>query len=1024
MLCFIFVFLLAAPEFAISREVRLILAPDMAVNESKAGEPGLLFDEQERAGDPPFYETSAGWSAYKNFPQHAYVDFGTTRSLTRVFIYDTNGVGDFVVSAGAPGAWTPLFTEKCDAYKKWKEHPATARTRYLQFTRMSGGANVAEVVIYAEAGDIPVAIVSKNVTRGGGNDASAAAAPQTGTPPYSFRWSNGQKTASIAGLTSGTYTVEVVDAAGRWGQADVVIAEPSPLKVSYSVQNAAPSARDGRIELSAKGGVAPYAYAWSTGATGSEISGLAAGAYQATVTDQSGQTARATVSVLEQKPDALFPEMKTVDEVVWGEAANESAHLFQEYPNGVSRVENILGRACRVLPNTKSGMKLFAVRLGRGKNLVPGRGYVLEVEYPEDEPRAMFILNRGAETQRGFHTGAAVGDALHTPYVGSNPESLRYPLSGKIMTWRSLFFLHDRFPDVSQPRGELARPFTSGDGFWVIIAQFAGAQDPLSKGAAVARIRLCEAPELANYSLKINFPPDGLPRRHLFFREEMADGVVQSRKVAERGVTDDTAWFEYKARLMKFLGMNTYCKDLLEFGHNQGWDTRPYGGSWINTPPVSDRWANILAMVGQYDLTVMPYYEYAGSIGPDGLGQQRRCMTLGGKKVYTHISWSEKANADITDPDTLADAKKILECTVVRYKDLVNFTGVWFRNRPSHIPISFSDRCLALFASETKAGAAPTREALAKDKALLEKYYEWWYGKRTAFLRGLRDYLRESGVNKEAVVLYTTDTSEPGAWKYEYQGPTVVTDDADTWSALGEKPILLKQTLDERRHLKALTELHFNWGDWEWQHSCPAAHPESYRNEDGLLPTYSFNKAYTVSFPEGFDAFRTPSGLAAIRHYCLNENAMDGGTTGPLGYFVSDMELAGPYCMLGEARAMAYGDPRYIGYLASSSFNRGFPEYVRAFNRAFLSLPALPSEILKGACNDSEVVVRAIKTPTQGTYLAVINTGLKEKTNVEIALPSPGKVINAATGQPLSAANGKASLALYPCEMKSLRVMP
>jgi hypothetical protein len=67
-----------------------------------------------------------------------------------------------------------------------------------------------------------------------------------------------------------------------------------------------------------------------------------------------------------------------------------------------------------------------------------------------------------------------------------------------------------------------------------------------------------------------------------------------------------------------------------------------------------------------------------------------------------------------------------------------------------------------------------------------------------------------------------------------------------------------------------------------------------------------------------------------------------------LGYIASDVEYAGPYIMLSEARAMAYGDPRFIGYLAASSFNRGFPQYVRALMR-FPSLPALPSQVLPNA---------------------------------------------------------------------------
>ncbi len=59
----------------------------------------------------------------------------------------------------------------------------------------------------------------------------------------------------------------------------------------------------------------------------------------------------------------------------------------------------------------------------------------------------------------------------------------------------------------------------------------------------------------------------------------MADGVVASGHKPEeknetlRGVKDIAAWYEYKMRVMQFLGIDTYGKDLLEFGHNQGWDS-------------------------------------------------------------------------------------------------------------------------------------------------------------------------------------------------------------------------------------------------------------------------------------------------------------------------------------------------------------------------------------------------------------------------------------------------------------------
>ncbi len=74
-------------------------------------------------------------------------------------------------------------------------------------------------------------------------------------------------------------------------------------------------------------------------------------------------------------------------------------------------------------------------------------------------------------------------------------------------------------------------------------------------------------------SAPVNYPPGDLPRRHLFWREEMADGAIHQRN-NQTAVANEIDWFEHKARLMKFLGMNTYAKDLLEFSANQGWDSR------------------------------------------------------------------------------------------------------------------------------------------------------------------------------------------------------------------------------------------------------------------------------------------------------------------------------------------------------------------------------------------------------------------------------------------------------------------
>ncbi len=713
-----------------------------------------------------------------------------------------------------------------------------------------------------------------------------------------------------------------------------------------------------------------------------------------------------------------FGPLPLVAEVVCGDPAPPDT--FTEEPASATVAETILGRPCRVLKPSETP-PYFAYRLGEGKGLKPGGAYLLSIEYPQDRPRAMFVGNRGCETILGFATGAAVGDALHGRYTTSNPESLRYPLSGRYETWQTLFYLHDRFPDLNQPRGEGPRPMLPADGFWVVISQTRAANDPLSAGAAVARLRLFEVPVPERLWLDLRLPPEPLPRRHIFYREEMADGAVQSRDETQRGVTDDIAWFEYKARLMRFWGFNTYCKDLLEFGHNQGWDSSPYGGTdWVNQSQTPDRWPQILDRIGRYGLDVLPYYEYAGSIGQKSLGIQKRCRPLTRDDAYTHISWSENANADVTDPDTLADAKKVLDCTILRNQRAAHFLGAWFRQRPSHMPIGFGEADLLRFGWEANDGVPVTREQLQADPALLQRYYDWWFAHRHDFFVGLRDYLRRWD-NPQALVLFTTDTSEAG---FSLRDAGVVTDDPATWQALvgqpGQEKLKVRaydDVVQAGEYLSGMLAPALNWGDWEWHHSCPQPDPERYRDTEGVLLTYSINRAYTVASPEALEAFRTPSGLAVVRHYNLNEHEMNES----LGYFVGDMERAGPCCMMAEARAVANGDPFYLGYLASNCFNRGFPQYVRRFYSAFLALPARPSTVVADAATDREIVVRQIATEGHGTYFAVVNTGLAPRPDVTLDLPADGRVLDAATGAPLPRDGRRVTLSLDACELRALR---
>ncbi|WP_373877013.1 SprB repeat-containing protein, partial [Neptunitalea chrysea] len=80
----------------------------------------------------------------------------------------------------------------------------------------------------------------------------------------------------------------------------VTINEPNALTTSTSYTSAlCNGSADGTIDLTVSGGNAPYIYSWSNGAATEDLTGLVAGTYTAIVTDDSGCTTTAIVTITE-----------------------------------------------------------------------------------------------------------------------------------------------------------------------------------------------------------------------------------------------------------------------------------------------------------------------------------------------------------------------------------------------------------------------------------------------------------------------------------------------------------------------------------------------------------------------------------------------------------------------------------------------------------------------------------------------------------------------------------------------------
>jgi hypothetical protein len=103
--------------------------------------------------------------------------------------------------------------------------------------------------------------------------------PGGGTAPYQFDWSDGRKTEDIGALTAGDYALTLTDAHGCVMQAPFYVAEPEKLDIQAGLLADTCQSANGALTVQAAGGVSPYQFLWSTGASVPGISGLPAGSY-------------------------------------------------------------------------------------------------------------------------------------------------------------------------------------------------------------------------------------------------------------------------------------------------------------------------------------------------------------------------------------------------------------------------------------------------------------------------------------------------------------------------------------------------------------------------------------------------------------------------------------------------------------------------------------------------------------------------------------------------------------------------
>ena len=168
---------------------------------------------------------------------------------------------------------------------------------YVTVTDQLGCSNTAIATINDQNGPQIALEAIQHLDCAGDADGAIDVSVSGGSGGYTVQWSNGSTSQDIINLTAGTYEITVFDDQLCRGSESFVIKQPDALTFKLSVLPADCAQATGSATVSVFGGTGPYGYSWSSGGFLPTETGLAAGVYTVTVTDDNGCIADTKVAV-------------------------------------------------------------------------------------------------------------------------------------------------------------------------------------------------------------------------------------------------------------------------------------------------------------------------------------------------------------------------------------------------------------------------------------------------------------------------------------------------------------------------------------------------------------------------------------------------------------------------------------------------------------------------------------------------------------------------------------------------------
>ncbi len=120
-----------------------------------------------------------------------------------------------------------------------------------------------------------------------------------GTSPYTYHWSSGETIDSIINECGGTFIDTVTDANGCMTYDSAKFINPPVMNESHILTPAScNTTNDGGITIIASGGIPPYTFTWSNGATTQNLNNILPGKYVLTLTDSTNCVITDSITLL------------------------------------------------------------------------------------------------------------------------------------------------------------------------------------------------------------------------------------------------------------------------------------------------------------------------------------------------------------------------------------------------------------------------------------------------------------------------------------------------------------------------------------------------------------------------------------------------------------------------------------------------------------------------------------------------------------------------------------------------------